>query len=401
MKNHTILISGASIAGPALAYWLRRCGFAPTIVERAPALREGGYKVDIRGSAVGVLERMGILAEVQHASTNMRGTSFVNSANKPIATMSADFLMGREGDDVEIMRGDLARILYNATQNDVEYIFGDSITGIEQHEGGVDVTFACGPARSFDLVVGADGLHSNVRGLAFGDESCYIRHLGCYISIFTVPNYLGLDRWELFYTAPRRLANMYSARQNSEAKALFAFTAAPLEYNRQDTEHQKRLLADAFTGQKWEVPRLLEFLPDAPDFYFDSISQIQMDTWSTGRVALVGDAAYCPSPASGQGSGLALVGAYVLAGELMLAAGDHRVAFPRYADEIRGYVAQNLALGQKMAKEMVPRSRGQVWLRNQMMRALPYLPWKGLVTRGILEPLQKAANAIRLKDYQY
>jgi 2-polyprenyl-6-methoxyphenol hydroxylase-like FAD-dependent oxidoreductase len=138
---------------------------------------------------------------------------------------------------------------------------------------------------------------------------------------------------------------------------------------------------------------------DAPDFYFDSMSQIQMDRWSQGRVALVGDAAYCPSPASGQGTSLALVGAYVLAGELKQAGGDHEVAYARYHEEMRRYVEQNLKLGQKMAKEMVPESRGQIWLRTQMMRMLPYLPWKGLVTKSILEPLQQAANAITLKEY--
>jgi 2-polyprenyl-6-methoxyphenol hydroxylase-like FAD-dependent oxidoreductase len=295
------------------------------------------------------------------------------------------------------MRGDLASILAAAT-SDVEYIFGDSIAAIEQHEQGVDVTFARGRPRSFDLVVGADGLHSNVRALAFGDEAQFLRYLGCYISIFTVPNHLGLDHWELFYTVPGRLANMYSAGQPAEAKALFAFTTPPLAYDRQDIQQQKQILANAFAGQTWQIPRLLGCLPDAPDFYFDSMSQIHMNSWSSGRVALVGDAAYCPSPASGQGTGLALVGAYVLAGELA-AAPDHRTAHAGYEAQLRSYVEQNLALGQKMAKEMVPQSRQQIWIRNQMMRALPYIPWKGMITKGILEPLQKAANAITLKDY--
>jgi 2-polyprenyl-6-methoxyphenol hydroxylase-like FAD-dependent oxidoreductase len=399
MKNKTVLISGASVAGPALAYWLRRYGFTPTVVDRAPALREGGYKIDVRGSAVGVLERMGILADVQRASTDMQGASFVDSANKPIATMSADFFMGRTGDDVEIMRGDLAQLLYAAASNDVEYIFDDSIASITQHAQGADVTFARGGRRSFDLIVGADGLHSNVRALAFGDETQFMRYLGCYISIFSADNFLDLDRWELFYSAPGRLANMYSTRRQAPAKALFAFTSPPLNYNRHDIGQQKRLLADAFAGQKWETPRLLASMWDAPDFYFDSMSQIQMERWAQGRVALVGDAAYCPSPASGQGTSLALVGAYVLAGELKSADGDHQVGYARYQAEMRHYVEQNLKLGQKMAKEMVPESRAQIWLRTQMMRMLPYLPWKGLVTKGILEPLQQAANAITLKNY--
>jgi 2-polyprenyl-6-methoxyphenol hydroxylase-like FAD-dependent oxidoreductase len=210
LKSRDILISGASIAGPALAYWLRRYGFNPTVLERAPALREGGYKIDVRGAAVSVLERMGILADVERASTGMRGASFVDRAGKPIATMSADFFMGREGDDVEIMRGDLSRILYEATRDEVEYIFDDSIGALSEDDNGVGVTFERGGQRTFDLVVGADGLHSNVRALAIGNESEFIRHLGSYISIFTTANQLDLDHWELFYSAPGRLALIYA-----------------------------------------------------------------------------------------------------------------------------------------------------------------------------------------------
>lgn len=399
MQNQRILISGASIAGPALAYWLRAHGFTPTVVERAPALRGGGYKVDIRGAATGVLERMNLLDVVRDAGTDMIETTYVDRKGKPIATMSADFFMGREGDDTEIMRGELARILYAATQPGVEYMFGDSIAALEQDDAGVEVRFAQGRTRHFDLVIGADGLHSNVRALAFGDEAQFLRYLGCYIAIFTIPNFLGIDRRELFYVSPGHMANAYSTSGSADAKALLAFNSPPLRYDRHDSAQQKQILADAFAGQGWQVPRLLEYMRDAPDFYFDSIGQIHMSDWAHGRVALVGDAAYCPSPASGQGTSLALVGAYVLAGELAAAGGDYTVAYPRYRAAMGEYVRLNLALGHMMAGEMVPTSAWSLWVRTQLLRALPYLPWKSMVTKRILEPLHQASHAITLKDY--
>jgi len=314
MQNRTVLISGASIAGPALAHWLSRYGFTPTVVERSPALRTGGYKIDIRGIAVTVAQRSGILQEVRRRASDVRGASFVDSSGRRVADLDADFVQGREGDDLEIMRGKLSRVLYDTTRDDVEYLFGDSITGLCQDTDGVDVTFEHAPPRRFDLVVGADGLHSNVRRLTFGPEARYRRDLGYYICIFSTPNVLGLDRWELFHTLPGRLANTYAARGDDQAKALFFFASLPLQLDRHDVAAQQEVLARTFADAGWEVPRLLDTMRDAPDFYFDSTSQIVMDRWSDGRVVLLGDAAYCPSPASGQGASTALVGAYLLAG---------------------------------------------------------------------------------------
>jgi len=400
MKNKNILISGASIAGPALAYWLCRYGFRPTIVERTPTLRKGGYKVDIRGIAVEVVERMGILADIQQASTNIKGGTFVNNDNKPIATMPADFFNSREGRDDEIMREDLSRILYDRTRSSVEYIFGDSITSITQGAEDVTVTFEQGEPRTFDLVIGADGLHSNVRKLAFGDESRFIRHLDAYVSIFTTPNFLHLDHWEVYHYAPGKFVSLYSARERSRAMSFFFFTSPPLDYDYRDSEQQRKLLATLFSGDKWQqIPSLLKAVWDAPDFYFDSVSQIQMDRWSVGRTVLLGDAAYCPSPASGQGTSLALVGAYVLAGELAEASGDYATAFARYESTIRGYVAANQKLAGSV-KDFVPQTWTQLWFRTQALRVLPYLPWKSLVAGKMMRDVQQAANAITLKSYE-
>jgi 2-polyprenyl-6-methoxyphenol hydroxylase-like FAD-dependent oxidoreductase len=398
LKNRDILISGASVAGLALAYWLRCYGFNPTVVERAPAPREGGYAVDLRGVAREAAERMGIMADVRRAHVGTRGLSYVNGANEPVASMSSD-LLGDSGGaiaEIEILRGDLIRILYATAKDDIDYIFEDSITAISQDEEGVGVTFERGEPRRFDFVVGADGLHSKVRTLAFGDESRFVRDLGAYVSIFTTPNHLDLDGWELMYSTPGKTAAIYPARHNSEAKAMFFFASEPFPYDRHDIGGQKKILAEAFAGVGWEVPRLLEAMWGASDFYFDTVSQVHIERWSSGRAVLVGDAGYCPSPMAGVGTSLALVGAYVLGGELKAAGGDHRRAFVRYEEEMLQYVEQGQKLAKGNATGLIPRSRLQIRIRNQIIRMLPYMPWRGLITGGV----QKAANAITLKDYE-
>jgi 2-polyprenyl-6-methoxyphenol hydroxylase-like FAD-dependent oxidoreductase len=397
-KNKEILVSGASVAGPALAYWLRRYGFHPTVVERAPAPRPGGQAIDLRGAARTVADRMGILEQIRRAHVGTRGMAYVDAANRRLASMPAD-LLGDSGGaiaELEILRGDLVDILYQATRHDVEYVFDDAITELAQGEVGVKVTFQRGQPRRFDLVVGADGLHSGVRALAFGSESAFVRHLGAYVASFSAASHLDLDGWELLYNVPGKVAGIYPVRQGSQTRAVFFFASPPLAYDRHDLGQQKRLLADAFAAEGWQVPRLLEAMWDAPDLFFDTVSQVHLDRWSSGRVALVGDAAYGPSPMAGVGTSLALVGAYVLAGELAAAAGDHLVAFASYERELRDYVRRGQKLAKGNATGLIPRSRNQIRMRNLFIRALPYMPWRGLIAGGV----QRAANAITLKDYR-
>jgi len=388
----TILISGASVAGPALAYWLRRFGFTPTVVERAPAPRPGGYAVDFRGASLTVLDGMGLLPAARARATRMGGMVYVNKSGRPVATTAPEAFSG----ELELLRGDLVEIQYAATRADVEYLLDDSIASLEQDEDGVQVVFEGGGSRRFDLVIGADGLHSNVRALAFGPEEKFSHQLGYYASVYTVPNHLGLDHTGRFLTVPGKTVGTYSARDNTEAKAMFYFASPEPALDRQDVAAQQTILAETYAGLGWEVPRLLAGMQDAPDFYFDSISQIKLDSYSTGRVALVGDAGYCASPLSGMGTSLAIVGAYVLAGELHATGGDHKRAFTKYDEVMRGFVAASQKQAVDSARWLIPGSRAFLAVRNLTFRMLPYLPWRRLIDEMPL----KVGNAVDLKEYE-
>ncbi len=308
------------MAGPALAWWLARRGFRPVIVERSGQLRGGGYAVDFRGEVhLRVLAQMGLAEQVRARHTGLRSLTYVDQDGRPVARMPPVFFAG----DVEVLRGDLAAIFYEATRDDTEYIFGDSVTGLEQDGDGVHVTFTRTSPRTFALVIGADGVHSGIRRLAFGPEEQFTHGLGLYVSIFTVPNFAGLDQAGLLYSVPGKTAGIFAAGDPGRAIAQLYFTAPGLPCQpRGDARQEQQAVAGQFGGLGWHVPRLLAEMPAAADFYFDTTSQIRMDTWSAGRVALIGDAGYAAGP-GGNGTGTAVVAAYILAGELAAAPGDH------------------------------------------------------------------------------
>ncbi|MEV0339815.1 FAD-dependent monooxygenase [Nocardia sp. NPDC050713] len=386
MRHQSVLVSGAGIAGTALAYWLHRYGFDVTVVERAAAPRPGGQAVDFKGRTHRtVLERMGVWEEVWERRTGASDVVFVDERGSRLALMSGDFT----GGDVEILRGDLAEILYRRTAGDCEYVFGDSITGLTETAEGMHATFERGPERTFDLVVGADGMHSRVRRLAFGPEREFVRHLGHYYCV------AGASPWSdsstpreravaYGYNAPGRLA----ISGGSKAQQLYLFAAAELEYAREDINARRQIVAEHYAGLGWEVPRMLAELAEFDDVYLDSMGQVRMDRYTAGRVALVGDSAY-GNTLGGFGTGLAVVGAYVLAGELALANGDHAVAFARYDEIMRRYA--KIAGNSNAGRFLAPTTTLGIRLRNWFLGSRLFT----LMTKYG----DNAANDIDLRDY--
>jgi 2-polyprenyl-6-methoxyphenol hydroxylase-like FAD-dependent oxidoreductase len=395
MVNRTVLISGAGIGGPALAFWLRRHGFAPTVVEVAPAPRPGGHAVDLRGAGREVVQRMGLLEAVRAERVDERGFAYVNGRGRWTARMPADLFDGAGMvAEIEIMRGNLSRILCDATRDAAEYLFDDRITGLAEEGDGVKVTFASGAVRRFDLVVGADGLHSGVRRLVFGPEQEFVRHLGGYMAYFTVPDPGHLDHWFLMHGAPGGLVAGIRPENGGTAKAMLSFTSPALDYDRRDVPAQKEILRARFTGVGWLVPQMLAAMPAASDFYFDSLSQVHLDQWYRRRTVLLGDAGYCGSPLAGLGTAMALVAAYVLAGELSASPDDHEAAFARYQDEMRAYVKQCQTLPPGGVKGFAPGSAPMIWMRNLSMTMMTRWPVRALVAKQF-----QKADAITLKDY--
>lgn len=342
-----ILVSGASVAGTAAAFWLGRHGHSVTVVERHRGPRPGGQAIDVRGPALGVLDRMGLLAAAQKRRTQIRGSSVVDRDGNELSRDTESTPTGGPIDspDIELLRDDLVELLYGASQWTTEYLFDDTITALEDDGPGVRVTFERAAPRDFDLVIGADGLHSTVRRLVFGPEEEFIERLGTHAAIFTVPNFLDLDYWQMWHYRDATMAGIYSARNNAEARAMLGFMDPDLRIDYLDIEAQFDELERRMAGEGWIRPQLLQYMRTAPDFYFDEMSQITMDRWSRGRVALVGDAGYCCSPLSGQGTSVALLGAYILAGELDAAAqdgtADHERGFANYQREFADYVQRN------------------------------------------------------------
>ena len=392
-----VLISGAGIAGPTLAYWLAHYGLKPTIIEAAPRLRTGGYIIDFWGAGFDIADRMGLLAEISSRGYLVREVRVVNQSGKRVAGFPVDaFSRMTRGRFVSLPRTELASAIFGKIEGQVETIFGDSVDRIDQTESGVQVTFERGGAREFDLVVGADGLHSCVRELAFGEESRFEKYLGYKVAAFEVKGYRPRD--ELVYVMYTQVNQQLARFAMRGDRTMFLFTFKDDDPTGTDNiQAQKALLRKRFGTSGWECPQILDALDTTNDLYFDRVSQIRMDSrqglWTRGRVTLVGDAASCVSLLAGQGTALAMVAAYILAGELHRANGAYTQAFRRYQDLFGPFVFKKQKAALRFAGAFAPKSKFALFLRNQIFKLLA-IPWIADLAVG-----RDLADNIALPDY--
>lgn len=385
-KNIKILVIGAGIAGPAICYWLRRFGFFPTLIEKSASIRKGGQALDIRGIATHIAREMGIYEQICDMRTRIECGRFVDVAGKVLHEEHGEKFGFRQDDEVEILRGDLVEILMK-TIADVPCYFNQSIISMQQNADNVIVNFKDGKVENYDIVIAADGIHSATRRMIFDKNEYQLIHLGFYLSTFTIPNYLNLNHMDLECEANHKLVSINSDNDPEVARAGFMFRSQHALKNIRDEQEQKQFLCDAFRNFGWETQNILNLMAESDDFYFDAITQVKMNSWTKGRVALLGDAGYCPSPLSGQGNNLAFVGAYILAGELKAAHGNYMQAFTRYNALLRSFVESNQEFGVWVSKSFLVADEVSKEIAEER-------------SNKILAMIKSVSNAITLPQYE-
>jgi 2-polyprenyl-6-methoxyphenol hydroxylase-like FAD-dependent oxidoreductase len=372
--SRRILINGAGIAGPACAYWLARFGFDVTLLEIAPQLRTGGYIIDFWGAGFDIAEKMGVMPDVMAGGYRMQELRLVDKRGKRVGGFPVNvFEAVTQGRYISVPRGDLAAALYRSTPDNVERIFGDHIVDIEQRSDSVSVRLASGAVRTFDVVIGADGLHSQVRSLAFGPQAQFEHFLGFEVAAFEARGYRPRDELVyVSYSTPGKQIARFSLHDDSTL-VLMVLASEDSQADRSETEKRGRL-HQAFRHIGWESDAILDAMDRSDDLYFDRVSQIRMDRWTQGRIALIGDAASCPSLLAGQGSALAIIQAYVLAGELASHWPDVGKAFVRYEELLQAFLKQKQSAAEQFASSFAPKTQLGLWLRTTVTRLMRF-PW--------------------------
>ncbi|MHB1948418.1 MAG: tetracycline destructase [Gammaproteobacteria bacterium] len=385
-KTIKILVIGAGIAGPAICYWLRRFGFSPLLIEKSASIRKGGQALDIRGIATHIAREMGIYDQICDMRTRIECGRFVDPEGNILHEEHGEKFGFRQDDEVEILRGDLVEILMKAI-TDVPCHFNQSIINLHQDNDSVTVNFSDGSVENYDIVIAADGIHSATRRMIFDKNEYQLINLGSYLCSFTIPNYLGLNHMDLECEANHKLVSISSDSDPKIARAGFMFRSEHILKDIRDEQEQKQFLCDTFRDFGWETQNILKRMPESDDFYFDTITQVKMNSWTKGRIALLGDAGYCPSPLSGQGNNLAFVGAYILAGELKVANGNYRQAFIRYNALLRSFVDANQKFGVWVSKSFLVEDEVSKEIAEER-------------SNKILTTMKSITNAITLPQYE-
>jgi len=388
-----VLISGASIAGPALAFWLDRFGFDVTVVERAAGPRKGGYAVDLRGPAMEVVLRMGVVPRLAKSHINVEKVTFLDGDGTPAGVIRPQAVSGGVvGRDLEVPRTALMETVLDAISDQVEFRYNESIAAIDERADTVNVSFASGQSGVYDLVIGADGVNSSTRKMTIDPDASCLKYLGyCYVG-FSIPNFMDIWNENVSWNIPGKAAVLFSTSERSGANAFMEFLADTPPKDRMRTDQDVRaLFREVFAGQGWQVPKLLDLMEEADDLFYDGTTYVDLDTWSRGRIGLVGDAAYGPSFFTGQGGSLAMVGAYVLAVELLKSA-NHAEAFANYEKTMRPFVEMNRALIEPSIAFLHPRTQAEIEHRNEEIN-------KPVTAVG--EVGQEAHVSIELPDHRY
>ncbi len=376
MSKFSVLISGAGIAGSVCAYFLSRAGFHTTIVERAPELRKAGQQIDIRGAALQIVRRMDLEEAVRSKTTKEAGLAFMDTNGKRLAEFPVDEKGGMSFTcEIEIVRAELAKIFYDASKEDTEYVFGDHVTALNERSDKVEVTFASGSKKEYDLVIGADGMGSKIRRLVFPDENV-MRGLGQYTSFFTIPYEEEDSTWGQWYNATGGRCILLRPDNTGYTRAyLSVMSSKPAGYYKLSIPEQKKLFREIFEDAGWQAERVLDGMDASDDFYMQEIAQVKMEQWSKGRVALVGDAGYCPSPISGMGTSLAIIGAYILAGELGSCKGDWEKGLKTYEQKMKPFVTKAQSLPPGAPAILNPQTAWGITILNGIVG---FVSWSGL-----------------------
>lgn len=379
-----IAISGAGVAGPSLAHWLLRTGHEPTLIEEAPGFRTGGYVIDFWGIGYDIAERMGILPEVLARGYSVQEVRLVNENGAKAAGFSADVFRRMTHDRfTSLPRGDLAEVIFNSVKDRAEILFGETVTAIQDAGDGVSITLQSGGVRDFDLLVGADGLHSNVRRLVWGDQAQFERPVGFHVAAFECRNYPHRDTDVYVSFARPGLSISRFSMRDDRTLVLFIFDNVhmkePLPH---DLGTKKAILHDIFGGAGWEARELLGAMDDTAEVYFDRVSQSVVPEWSKGHTVLIGDAAACPSLLAGEGTGLAMIEAYVLAGELRQSGGDIPTALAAHEERLRPFLEQKQKAALAMASSFAPKTAFGIWLRNMATHLMVIPPLADLFVGG-------------------